>query len=244
MKVLAALLLLLPVCAFGQNKPTETEKLEITRQISGEFIQTTTPLPAAEKHYKLTLPKAPKEGEVLILSSKKGIIPAGTKTQITLAQVEDNAIILDINGGGKEKHHIRDHIQVGIGGMGMGGVPYGGQQQKPVEGTTVVLDVPKGTGGLTGDDVKKLLLPYMRFSSRSATVDWVATLPPQFQAGIKGRYAVEGMTREMVESAIGKPDKKIREEAEGTETWIYGTPPGPTTFIVFQNTTVASIKKY
>ncbi len=63
---------------------------------------------------------------------------------------------------------------------------------------------------------------------------WSETLlPPAMEKAIEEKRAIAGMTREMVEAAVGKPDHKIREKnanGDDTEDWIYGTPPAITMF--------------
>jgi hypothetical protein len=104
----------------------------------------------------------------------------------------------------------------------------------------------KFTHGLTPEELKANLAPWMKFVSRSAAVNWVDTLPQPYKQAIAERRAAEGMTREMVEAAIGKPDRIVREESDSgdNETWIYGNPPAPTTFVVFERNVVTRVKKY
>jgi hypothetical protein len=78
-------------------------------------------------------------------------------------------------------------------------------------------------------------------------VNWVETLPPEFQGGIKDHKAVEGMDQDMVIAAMGRPDHKVRErdpDGNDTEDWIYGNPPAKTTFVTFSGGKVIRIREF
>ena len=89
-----------------------------------------------------------------------------------------------------------------------------------------------------------MLAPILDFEKRSATEQLVETLPPEVQAAVKEKRAIEGMDREQVLLALGKPRTKVRETKDGvdTEDWIYGLPPGKVTFITFANGKVSRVK--
>jgi hypothetical protein len=120
------------------------------------------------------------------------------------------------------------------------------QQQLP--GATLVLDYGRSIPDMSPDDLKHDLSVLLDFSKqRSATVNWIDTLAPQFQQGIKDQRAVVGMDSEMVLAAMGRPEHKVRERdpaGNDTEDWIYGTPPSKTTFVTFEGNTVIRVKEY
>ena len=70
-----------------------------------------------------------------------------------------------------------------------------------------------------------MLAPVLDFEKRSATEQYIETLPPEIQEAIKEKRAIEGMDREQVLLALGRPRNKVRETKDGVETedWIYGT---------------------
>jgi hypothetical protein len=115
-------------------------------------------------------------------------------------------------------------------------------------GATVVLDYGRNLPDMSPDDLKRDLSVLLDFSKqRSATVNWIDTLAPQFQQAIKDERAVVGMDSEMVLAAMGRPEHKVRErdlEGNNTEDWIYGTPPSRTTFVTFEGNTVIRVKEY
>lgn len=100
---------------------------------------------------------------------------------------------------------------------------------------------------MTPGELKELLAEYLDFSQRSAAVQWVETLPAEFQKAIKEKRAVEGMDREMVLAAMGRPDQKIRErgiDGNETEDWIYGTTPAKMIFVKFVGDKVVSVREF
>ena len=94
-------------------------------------------------------------------------------------------------------------------------------------------------------DVKKILAPIFDFEKRSATELYTETLPPEVQEAIKEKRAREGMNRDQVLLALGRPENKIRESKDGmdTEDWIFGRPPGKITFVTFHNNKVVKVKE-
>jgi hypothetical protein len=81
----------------------------------------------------------------------------------------------------------------------------------------------------------------------SAAVQWVETLPPAVQEAITEKRAIYGMTRDEVIAGMGKPDHKVREtQPDGTEIedWIYGNPPGKTTFVSFDGDMVIKVEEF
>jgi hypothetical protein len=92
--------------------------------------------------------------------------------------------------------------------------------------------------------LKKMLKPILDFEQRSATEQFVESLPPEIQAAVKEKRAIEGMDRDQVLLALGKPRTKVRETKEGVdeEDWIYGQPPGKLTFVTFANGKVLRVK--
>ena len=115
-------------------------------------------------------------------------------------------------------------------------------------GSTLILDFGKPLPDMTPDELKQFLGPLLDFSKqRSATVNWIETLPLEMQAAIKDRKALVGMDREMVVAAMGRPERKIRErDPDGLELedWIYGDPPSKTIFVTFAGEKVVRVKEF
>ncbi len=90
-----------------------------------------------------------------------------------------------------------------------------------------------------------MLSSVLDFDPHSATVDYVETLPPAIKTAIRDKKAVEGMDRDQVLLAMGKPRTKDRETRDGVdlEDWIYGAPPGAITFVTFAGSKVIKVKQ-
>jgi hypothetical protein len=183
-------------------------------------------------------------------------VHVGDSAQITKLEFHDHAIVVDVNGGGRGKRRWRDHIQIGMGGT----IPTAktttttpDQQNgppgiQPGAGSTIFLEFTKAVPDLTPAELKQILSPFLDFAKqRSASVQWVDTLPPEMKKAIQERRPAVGMDREEVVAAIGKPEHKVRErDSDGNEIedWIYGQPPSKTVFIRFMGDRVTSIRQY
>jgi outer membrane protein assembly factor BamE (lipoprotein component of BamABCDE complex) len=76
----------------------------------------------------------------------------------------------------------------------------------------------------------------MDFEKHSATEQYVERLPEPIKKAIKEQHAIDGMDRDQVLLALGKPRSKSRQtntEGDETEDWMYGEPPGKITFVTF-----------
>lgn len=91
----------------------------------------------------------------------------------------------------------------------------------------------------------KLLKPLFDFEVRTATESYVDSLPPEIKAAVKEQRVIEGMDKDQVIIAIGKPRLKSRESKDGidSEDWVYGNAPGKITFLTFQSGKVTKIRE-
>jgi hypothetical protein len=235
----------------------EQSKLDLIRYVSGEFAKATRNLPAGKEGFLLYVDK-PLSPELLerAVATHGAAVHVGDAAQITKLEFHDHSIAVDVNGGGRGKKRWRDRIQIGMGGS----IPTartttttpqeenGPPGMQPGMGSTIFLEFNKSVPDLTPDELKKLLAPFLDFAKqRSASVQWVDTLPPEMKKAIQDRRPTVGMDREEVVAAIGKPEHKVRErDSEGNEIedWIYGQPPSKTVFIRFMGDRVTSIRQY
>ncbi len=236
----------------------ESSKLELIRYVSGEFAKANKSLPAGKEGFLQYVDK-PINQEILerACATHGAAVHAGDQVQITKLEFRDRSIVVDVNGGGRGKKRFLDHLQIGMGGPGLGGPTVrssatredtGPPGLQPGAGSTLFLDFSKPVPDLTPDELKQLLAPFLDFGKeRSAAVHWIDTLPPDIKKAIQDRTPKVGMDREMVVAAIGKPGHKVRErdrDGNEIEDWIYGTPPDKTMFVRFTGDKVTSIKQF
>jgi len=235
----------------------ESSKLELIRYVSGEFAKAAKALPGGKEGF-LQYADKPLNEEILqrAVATHGAAVHPGEPVQITKLEFRDHTIVVDVNGGGRGKRHLLDHLQIGMGGPSSPPIRTASDAQQesgppglqPGAGSTLFLEFNKTIPDLTPQELKQLLSPFLDFAKqRSATVQWADTLPPDIKKAIQDRTPKVGMDREMVIAAIGKPGHKVRErDTEGNEIedWIYGTPPDRTMFVRFTGDKVTSIKQF
>jgi hypothetical protein len=224
------------------GKLTFEERVEIVRGLTAEFATAKTFLPRSKKPlaYSIDGTWDKKKWE----EAGKEFGPAarvGDLVQISKVALDDDKITLEINGGFRSGRKWYERIEVG---MGTRTTPVSTGQTQAPGGTTIEIAFPKGVPAVPAAELKKLLAPVFDFEKRSATEQYVEKLPPEVQAAIKDKRAVEGMNKEQVLLALGRPKEKIRETKDGVdlEDWVYGTPPGKVTFITFEGDKVVKVK--
>ncbi|HXX18470.1 MAG TPA: hypothetical protein VEJ46_03635 [Candidatus Acidoferrum sp.] len=224
-----------------------TSRLLLIRYVNGEFAKLVQSLPGGKKGFRIAAGKPinmQKLSDALRLYGTAA--SQGDTVQITGLEIRSQDIVLQINGGGKKHFHWREHLQVGIGNVEAAPPPPSGPAE--VAGATLILDYGRPVPDMSPDDLKRDLSAMFDFSKQhSAAVNWIDTLPPQFQDAIKDHRAVVGMDQEMVIAAMGRPEHKVREkgpEGNETEDWIYGNPPAPTTFVTFAGDTVIRVEVF
>ena len=237
------------------NEPLqETSKLTLIRFVSGEFAKAVKSLPAGKEGFNLIVGKPLDTGLLdRAVATHGAAVNSGDNVQITGLEFRAHQIVVDLNGGGRGKHHWRDHLQISMGG------PYPTMQTtstqetgppglQPGMGSTIFLEWSKFVPDMTPDELKKILSPFLNFQNeRSASVQWIDTLPPEMKKAIQERRPLVGMDREEVVAAMGKPDHKVRErDSEGNdiEDWIYGQPPSKTVFVRFTGDHVTKIEQF
>jgi hypothetical protein len=232
----------------------ESSKLELIRYVSGEFAKATKSLPAGKEGLIVHVGK-PLNLEFLdrAVATHGAAVNSGDKVQITKLDFRDNEIIVDLNGGGRGKKSLRDRFHIELSGIPTAQTTTEEQEQgppglQPGTGSTIYLDFNKAVPDLSPNDLKQLLSPFLDFTrERSASVQWVDTLPPAMKKAIAERRPIVGMDRDEVIAAIGKPDHKVRErDSQGNdiEDWIYGEPPSKTVFVCFSGDRVTTIRQY
>jgi hypothetical protein len=241
------LLLLLPIAtSLLAEKLTPEQRIEILRGMSSEYAAAKTFLPKSKKPLEIKSTGEFDKNEWQEIGRQAG--PAarvGDLVQVTKVDIDGNKIVFEINGGAKGKRKWYQNIEVGAGGSGRT-TPINSQQNTTAPaGTSIALVFDKSVPAVDAAALKKMLAPVLDFEPRSATEQFVETLPPEIQAAVKEKRAIEGMDRDQVLLALGRPRSKVRETKDGVdeEDWIYGLPPGKMTFVTFGNGKVLRVKE-
>lgn len=227
----------------------ERARIEILREISGEFARAVRSLPSGKNgfHIKVGKPLDESLAERAVAAGGSAAGP-GDQIQITRIEFHDRSIVIDINGGGRQHTRLRDRIHLQVSGMPTARVDQPGPAGLQKIGSTLYLDFERRVPAVTPQQLKQYLSAFLDFTrQRSAAVQWVETLPPEMQQAIKDKRPLVGMDQEMVIAAMGRPGKKVRERDETgleTEDWIYGHPPGRTVFVKFAGDKVISVKQF
>ena len=243
----------------SKPKPLSVDnRLAIIRVLSSEYATSKQPLPASQKIEEalvVTPAGAIKEDKLRDDLARRGAaVHTGEIIQVTAIQFKTSSILFEINGGGKKKKKWYERIQVSGGTSGAPvdvtsptRVPGPGEQAPPTRpiGSWILLSFPDYVPDLKPDEVKKMLAGVLDFSTRSAAIPWIETIPEEFREAIKEKKAKVGMNREMVLAALGRPGNKVRETKDGVERedWIYGNPPF-VTFVTFVGDTVVEVKEF
>jgi hypothetical protein len=236
--------LLLAPCFGADPKLTDDDKIEIIRGMTAEYATVKTYLPRSRKaleidsHGNWDKDKWQQAGRELGPAAR-----VGDQIQITKVNIEDDKIVFVINGGLKGKGHWYDHVQVGMGGNTS---PVNGNQNSNAPGGTyIALLFDKQVPAIKATEIKKMLAPIFDFEKHTVTENYVETLPAPVQEAIKAKKAIEGMDRDQVLLAMGRPRHKERAVQDGNETedWIYGEPPGIITFVMFNGSKVVKVRE-
>lgn len=171
-------------------------------------------------------------------------IEVGKVVTVTEISFGEDKIEIELDGGGKNKKGFLDRLEVGLGSQTR---PVSNDDPKKAKGSKVVLKFEgKIPPDLTPDQLKQLLNPILDFEKRNFLKTGIEALPPEFQEAVKVKEARIGMDRSTVILALGRPDKKIREKADGIETedWIYFQRGLRAQFVTFENDVVVRIRQY
>jgi hypothetical protein len=220
------------------------QRVELVRGLASEYATAKVMLPRSRKALPFeengTWDKKTWEDAV----RKEGpAARAGEMVQVTKVDVNDDAITLQLNNGLQKKGSWRDRVQISMGGATTG--PSNPQaSNQPSTGTAIVLKFKDSIGDVTSAQVKKMLAPVLDFDKHSSSEHYIDTLPPETQAAIKEKKAIEGMDQESVILALGRPLRKTRETKDDTEqeTWQYGEPPGRVIFVTFAGSKVIRVR--
>lgn len=240
-----AVLTLSPAVLPAANKLTWEDRVELTRGLSSEYATAKVMLPRSRKALEFDANGTYDKGVWSTVAREGG--PAartGDLVQVTKIDIEDDRIVLQINGGYKGGKKWYQGVQIS-GGMGGAQVPVNQTNDTNAPGgTSIALVFHKPLEPMKAQEVKKMLAPVLDFEKRSATQLYSESLPPEVQQAIKDKKVTVGMDREQVILALGRPQHKSRETKDGLEVedWVYGMPPGKITFVTFNGDKVIKVK--
>jgi hypothetical protein len=229
-----------------QKKLTLDQRVEIMRGLLAEYATVKVPLPKSSKPLDIDTHGAFDQQKWDAAARQLGVAArVGDLIQVTPVDIGTDSLTLELNGGQKGKFNWKDPMQFG-GPVSMSTTPVGaGAPTNAVGGTNVALRFDGTIGEVSAADVKKMLAPVLDFDKHSATDQYVDNLPPEIKKAIADKKPIEGMDREQVTLALGRPVRKTRENKDGLdyEDWIYGTPPGRVMFVTFAGAKVVRVKE-
>ncbi|MGI8990653.1 MAG: hypothetical protein ACR2I2_13880 [Bryobacteraceae bacterium] len=238
--VSAATALAIPLTA---DKLTYDDRVELIRGLTAEYATVKDFLPRSKK--PLEFESTGKYDQKHWAEIGRDFGPAarvGDLVQITKVTIEDEKILLEINGGLKKGGHWYDHVEVGMGNRTN---PVSNNTAAGTTGTYIEVLFHKPLEPMKASEVKKMLAPLFDFEKHSATQLYAESLSPETRKAIDEKRAEEGMDRDQVLLALGRPDRKVRETKDGLEMedWIFGRPPGKIVFVTFNGTKVVKVKE-
>ena len=241
------LLALCPVL-LQAGKIADDERLLLMRGLLSEFGTAKIVVPRAKKPLPITANAGPDRDQwAASLRDEGPCARSGDLVQITKVDIDNDKVTLQINGGYKGGRKWYDNVQMGAGtGYNTRTVPIGNNRRNGPSGTSVVLHFPKEFESISVAEVKKWLSPAIDFEKqRSATESYIEQMAPEVKKAIAEQRPLEGMDKEQVVMAMGKPRGKSRETKDGVELedWVYGQAPGKITFVTFDGDKVVRIKE-
>lgn len=220
------------------------ERQEIIRAITAEYGTARVVIPRSKKPLSIR-PGEPIDAEQWgeALNKFGPAARVGDMVQVTKVEFKDDRLLIELNhglNGGRKWWH---RVQV-TGGTTRGTTLGQGQDTHAPGGTDLAVVFDESVPDTDADGFLKLLKPILDFEQRSAAEMYLESIEPHFREAIERKEVIDGMDREMVLLARGRPDKKVRDFKEGIETedWIYGEPPGDIVFVTFEDDAVISVK--
>jgi hypothetical protein len=239
----AAFAILLTPLRSGADKLTVQDRIELMRGLSSEYATVKQFLPRSKKALPIETNGALDMKAWEAAAHEYG--PAarvGDLVQITKVRIEEDRIVLQINGGFKGGRKWYQGVQVG---MGVPTVPIATGDSNAPAGTSIEILFHKPLESIQSSEVKKMLAAVLDFEKRSATELYSENLAPELKKAIQQKKVIAGMDRDQVLMALGHPDHKSREVKDGVELedWVFGKPPGKIVFVTFQGSKVVKVKE-
>ena len=239
-------LLLLTVLVFGvgtwgESQVSRINRFEILGTLVADNAAARVAMPFGDQGLRLSQTGEIDEDRLIDELRKEGSsIIVGQVVTITAIEFDDDAIEVELDGGGKTKRSFFDRLEVGIG-----------RTTRPVtdgpagaKGSKIVLRFDdKAPAILTPDDLRAYLAPVLDFDKQNFMDSGIESLPEEFQEAVVANEAKIGMDRSTVLMARGRPDDKVWETVNGAERedWIYYKRGLGADFITFEGNIVIRI---
>jgi hypothetical protein len=228
----------------GADKLMAEDRIELTRGLMAEYGKVKVLLPRSKSPLEFETNGTYDKKKWSDIAKESG--PAartGDEVQVTKVTLGTDRIVLDINGGFSGGKKWYSGIQVGVNGGQS--TPVSRNDSNAPGGTSIAILFHKPLEPIKASEIKKMLAPVIDFEKRSATELYAESLPPEIQKAIKDKHITEGMTRDQVIMALGRPAHKSRETKDGIdlEDWVYGAAPGKITFVTFKGEKVFKVKE-
>lgn len=229
------------------DKLTLEDRIELTRGLVAEYGKAKVLVPRSKKNLEINADGTfNKDAWSAIAKDSGPAARVGDLIQITKIEFGSDRLILQLNGGFRGGQHWYHGVSIGMGpSSNPSQVPVGNGDANAPGGTTIEIVFHKQLEAMKASEVKKILAPVLDFEKHSATELFADTLPPETKKAIQDKHVIEGMTRDQVILAMGRPVNKSRETKDGvdTEDWVYGMAPGKITFVTFAGDKVIKVKE-
>lgn len=222
----------------------DEDKVILLRGLMAEYATSKILIPRSKKALAIEEDGRYSQEEWDKSNNKYGVAArAGDLVQFTKVKIKDDEIEFELNGGmGGRKWY--QGLEVGMGGRGRT-MPVASQGMNAPGGSKLLLRFAKDNPPRTVEEVKELLGDVFDFNQRSAIEQYMESLSPEVKEAIDEKKAINGMDREQVILALGRPKRKVRETKDGIELedWIYGAPPGKIVFVTFDGDEVVEVRE-
>jgi hypothetical protein len=214
----------LPAAAEKQ-KLTEEERLMLIRGLMAETAKAKVMIPRSKK--PLAVDEKGGWDKTLWEAASKEFGPAarvGELVTVTKVEIKD------------------DRVQVGVGNST---APIGRSDAQASAGSNIAVVFAAKVTTLEVADVKRILAPVMDFDKRTVTENYMENIPAPIRKAIQDKRVIEGMDKDQVMAAVGRPLRKERQTVDGSdfEDWMYGRAPGKLTFVTFEGNKVVKVKE-
>ena len=176
-----AILMFAPGLWPAGNKLTWEDRVELNRGLTAEYATVKALLPRSRKALEFDAASGYDKKQWAEIARESG--PAarnGDLVQITKVEIDDDKLVLQINGGFKGGRKWYQGVQIGVGGA-TAPVSTNSDSNAP-GGTSIAIMFHKPLEPIKASEIKKMLAPVLDFEKHSVTQLYSESLPPETQA--------------------------------------------------------------